>query len=74
MEISVRPVRTEDDYEAALAEVDSLMDAVPGSSEGDRLDVLVTLIEAYEAGHWPINTPDPIEAANPYGTEKPSAM
>jgi HTH-type transcriptional regulator / antitoxin HigA len=62
MEIKVRPIRTEDDYDAALAEVDSLMDAVPGSSEGDRLDVLVTLIEAYEARHWPIETPDPIEA------------
>ncbi|MEX1258587.1 MAG: transcriptional regulator [Gemmatimonadota bacterium] len=62
MEINVRPIRTEDDYAAALAEVDSLMDAVPGSSEGDRLDVFVTLIEAYEARHWPIETPDPIEA------------
>jgi hypothetical protein len=38
MEINVRPIRTEDDYDAALAEVDSLMDAVPGTSEGDRLD------------------------------------
>jgi HTH-type transcriptional regulator / antitoxin HigA len=62
MEITVRPIRNEEDYEAALAVVDALMDAVPGTVEGDRLDVLVTLIEAYEARHWPIDTPDPIEA------------
>ena len=62
MEIKVRPIRTEEDYEAALAEVDKLMDAAPGTPEGDRLDVLVTLIEAYEARHWDIDPPDPIEA------------
>jgi HTH-type transcriptional regulator / antitoxin HigA len=62
MEIKVRPIRNEEDYEAALAEVDALMDALPGTLEGDRLDVLVTLVEAYEARHWPIDTPDPIEA------------
>lgn len=62
MEITVRLVRTEADYDAALAEVDTLMDAEPGTPEGDRLDVLVTLIEAYEARHWAIESPDPIEA------------
>ena len=62
MEITVRPIRNEEDYEAALAEVDTLMDAAPGTLAGDRLDVLVTLIEAYEARHWPIDTPDPIDA------------
>lgn len=62
MEIRVRPIHNEDDYEAALAEVDSLMDAAPGTPEGERLDVLVTLIEAYEARHWAIDAPDPIEA------------
>jgi len=62
MEISVRPIRTEADYDAALGEVDALMDAVPGTPEGDRLDVLVTLIEAYEARHWAIEVPDPLEA------------
>jgi HTH-type transcriptional regulator / antitoxin HigA len=62
MEITIRPIHDEEDYEAALAEVDSLMDAVPGTLEGDRLDVLVTLIEAYEARHWAIDAPDPIEA------------
>jgi HTH-type transcriptional regulator/antitoxin HigA len=55
MEISVRPIRTEDDYDAALLEVDALMDALPDTPEGDRLDVLVTLVEAYEAKHWAID-------------------
>jgi HTH-type transcriptional regulator / antitoxin HigA len=62
MEIRIRPIRNEADYEAVLAEVDELMDAAPGTPEGDRLDVLVTLIEAYEARHWDIELPDPIEA------------
>jgi HTH-type transcriptional regulator / antitoxin HigA len=62
MEIMVRPIRTEADYDAALAEIDALMDAEPGTPEGDRLDVLVTLAEAYEARHWKIPAPDPIEA------------
>lgn len=62
MEITVRPIHTEGDYEAALAEVGEIMDAGPGTPEGDRLDVLVTLIEAYEARHWAIDAPDPIEA------------
>jgi HTH-type transcriptional regulator / antitoxin HigA len=62
MDIKVRPIRSEEDYEAVLAEIDELMDAEPGTSEGDRLDVLVTLVEAYEARHWEIDLPDPVEA------------
>jgi HTH-type transcriptional regulator/antitoxin HigA len=62
MEVLVRPIRTEADYDAALAEIEELMDAAPGTPEGDRLDVLVTLVEAYEARHWDIGAPDPIEA------------
>lgn len=62
MEIMIRPIRNEDDYDAALAEVAALMDAAQGTPEGERLDVLVTLIEAYEARHWAIDAPDPIEA------------
>ncbi|HEV2145864.1 MAG TPA: helix-turn-helix domain-containing protein [Longimicrobiaceae bacterium] len=62
MEITVRPIQTEEDYDAALSEVDALMNAEPGTPEGARLDVLVTLIEAYERRHWPIDAPDPIEA------------
>ena len=59
---TIKPIRTETDYDAALAEIDMLMDAEPGSPEGDRLDILVTLTEAYEAQHWRIDPPDPIEA------------
>jgi HTH-type transcriptional regulator / antitoxin HigA len=55
MGIMVRPIRNEEDYEAALAEVDALMGAIPDTPQGDRLDVLVTLIEAYEARHWAID-------------------
>jgi HTH-type transcriptional regulator / antitoxin HigA len=62
MEIRVRPIQTEEDYEEALAEVDTLMNAASGTPEGARLDVLVALLEAYEARHWAIETPDPIEA------------
>lgn len=60
--ISVRPIRTERDYEDALAEVAALMRAESGTPEGDRLDVLTTLIEAYEARHHAIGSADPIEA------------
>lgn len=58
--IEVRPVRTERDYEAALAEIGLLMTARPGTPDGDRLDVLSTLVEAYEAEHHAIDAPDPI--------------
>ncbi|HEX8670427.1 MAG TPA: hypothetical protein VF710_00985 [Longimicrobium sp.] len=57
MEILVRPIHTEDDYDAALAFVDTLMDAEPGTPEGDRLDVLLTSIEAYEAQRWRVAPP-----------------
>ena len=50
------PIRTEADYEVALARVDVLMDAEPGTSDGDDLDVLVRLIEAYEVREWPVPT------------------
>src|SRR5262245_25673851 len=59
---TIKPIKTEADYDAALAEIDTLMDAKSGTSEGDRLDVLVTLVEAYEEKHWRIDPPDPIEA------------
>ena len=58
----VRPIRTKRDYEAALKEVGRLWGAKAGTSEGDRLDVLATLIDAYETEHYPMDPPDPIEA------------
>jgi HTH-type transcriptional regulator/antitoxin HigA len=58
----VKPIRTEADYEAALAEVKRLWGAKSGTPKGDRLDVLATLIDAYETRHFPMDPPDPIEA------------
>lgn len=58
----LKPIRSETDYEAALAEVERLWGAESGTPEGDRLDVLATLIDAYEAAHHPMDPPDPIEA------------
>src|SRR5216683_96305 len=58
----VKPVRTKKDHEAALAEVERLWGAKLGTPEGDRLDVLATLIDAYEAARFPIDPPDPVEA------------
>ena len=57
----IRPIRNEEDYETALAEIEALWDAEPGSAEADRLEILVTLVEAYEAEHYPIPAPDPVE-------------
>src|ERR1700704_3686995 len=60
--MDIRPIRTKADYRAALKEAERLWDAEPGTAEGDRVDVLVTLIEAYEGQHCPIAAPDPIAA------------
>jgi HTH-type transcriptional regulator/antitoxin HigA len=59
---AIRPIRTKADYRAALREVEQSWDAEPGTPAGDRGDVLVTLIETYEAKHFPISAPDPIAA------------
>lgn len=58
----IRPIRTKADHRAALREVERLWEAEPGTPAGDRVDVLVTLIEAYEARHHPIALPDPVAA------------
>ena len=58
----LKPIRNEKDYERALAEVEVLWGAKAGTPKGDRLDVLATLIEAYEVEHYPMDPPDPIEA------------
>jgi HTH-type transcriptional regulator/antitoxin HigA len=60
--MDIQPIRTESDHAAALQEIDRLWDAPYGSPEGDKLDVLVTLVEAYEEQQYPILPPDPIEA------------
>ena len=60
--MEIKPIRTEVDYDRALAEIDGLMGAAPGTPEGDDLEVLTTLVEAYEAEHWPMEAPDPIAA------------
>jgi HTH-type transcriptional regulator/antitoxin HigA len=60
--MDIRPIRTKADYRAALKEAERLWEAESGTPEGDHVDVLVTLIEAYEAKHFPIPAPDPIAA------------
>ena len=60
--MDIRPIKTKSDYRAALKDVERLWEAEPGTPDGDRVDVLVTLIEAYEAQHFPIPAPDPIAA------------
>ena len=62
MAIEVKPIRSAADHRAAMAEVKRLWGAKSGTRDGDRLDVLATLIDAYEAQHEPIDRPDPIEA------------
>jgi HTH-type transcriptional regulator/antitoxin HigA len=60
--VTVRPIRTAADHRAALTEIETLMRAKAGTPDGDRLDVLATLVEAWEARHVPIPAPDPITA------------
>jgi HTH-type transcriptional regulator/antitoxin HigA len=60
--MNIKPIRTEKDYEEALAQIDAIFDAKPGTPEGDRLEMLTLLVEAYEEKHYPITPPDPIEA------------
>lgn len=62
--MEIKAIRTEADYLAALSEISALIDIdpTPESIEGERLDVLGTLVQAYEAKHYPIDPPDPIEA------------
>ena len=58
----LRTIKNETDYAAALAETERLFDARPGTAEGDRFEVLTTLLEAYERKHHPVPAPDPVEA------------
>ena len=56
----IQPVRTEAEYDAAVARITQLMGAEPGTAAGDELDILATLVEAYEAKHFTVDTPDPV--------------
>lgn len=60
--MNLRPLKTETDYREALAEVERLFNALPGTADGDRLDIMALLVEAYEEHHCPILPPDPIAA------------
>ena len=60
--VDIKPIKTDADYRRALKEVEKLMLAAPDSPDGERLDVLATLVEAYESKHYPLEMPDPVEA------------
>jgi HTH-type transcriptional regulator / antitoxin HigA len=60
--MDIRPIRTDGDHRSALEEIDALWGAVEGTAEGDRLDILVTLVEAYETRRWPVEELDPVNA------------
>ncbi len=60
--MNIRPIKTDADYQDALARIEKLMSAKPSTNKGDELDVLATLVEAYEQKHFPIATADPVEA------------
>ena len=64
--MNIKPIKSEADYEAALKEIDRLFNAQLGTPEGDKLDVLLTLVDAWEDKHHPIDPPDPIEAIKFY--------
>ena len=58
----LKPIKTRADYAAAMAEIERLWGAKSGTPDGDRLDILATLVDAYEARHFPMDPPDPVEA------------
>jgi HTH-type transcriptional regulator / antitoxin HigA len=66
MMIKVKPIKTENDYEEALAEIEKLLETKPGTPDADRLEILTTLVEAYEDEHYAIPLPDPVEAIKYY--------
>lgn len=76
----IQPIKSDADHEAALREIEALWGAEEGTEEGDRIDVLVTLAEAYERARWPIETLDPVEAIeaamtmNGYGRAELAAL
>ena len=60
--MTIKPIKTERDYRTALKEIERLWDAKPNTPKADRLEVLVTLVEAYEQKHYKVEPPDPVEA------------
>lgn len=60
--MNIKPIKTDADYRAALKEIETFMMAASDTPEGEKLDVLVTLVEAYERKHYPLDFPDPVEA------------
>ena len=60
--MTLKPIKTDADHEAALLEIERLWDAREGTADWDRLEILITLVESYEETHFPIDIPDPIEA------------
>jgi len=60
--MEIKPIRTEADYDSALRRIETLWGAAQGTRAGDELEILVTLVEAYEDEHYPMDLPDPIEA------------
>lgn len=62
MRVDIQPIKTEKDYDTALQIIEELWDSEEGTAEGDRLDILITLVDAYEQMHHPIYPPDPVAA------------
>jgi HTH-type transcriptional regulator/antitoxin HigA len=60
--MQLKPIKTDADHEAALKEIERLWGAAEGTADGDRVEILITLAEAYEEAHFPMDMPDPIEA------------
>ncbi len=60
--MNIKPIKTDADYRAALKDIETLMMAAPDTPEGEKLDIWVTLVEAYENKHFPLDLPDPVEA------------
>jgi len=60
--MDITPIKSKRDYQRALKQIERLMDAKRNTPDGDRLDVLVTLVEAWEASHYPLDLPDPVDA------------
>ncbi len=68
--MDIKPIKNQRDYRRILKEIEGLMDAKRNTPEGDRLDVLVTLVEAWEAKHYPLDLPDAVAAIRHHMEQK----